>query len=406
MKRYWILLAILIFLVSGSLSYGAVTAQNGWSSNIESETKAVSEALKNIKLKSPKLVLFFATVDYKDPQAIVKGLLQKYPKAQIAGESSCVYVADNSGVHKGLTVLAVEGDLDVAVESTEISGDGLAEGKKLANTIKTKLGTPSVIWMMGTPGVEEGVLKGIMEVFGKDIKVFGGSAADNTIEGKWWIAHNDKILKKGVVLVAIKTKSKVGTAFASGYLASEYSGKVTKAKFRVIEEIDGKPAGDVYNQWLNGALTEDIKTGANILMKIALTPLAYKVGEYFISIHPEHIDPQTKAIYSFADVKEGETVYLIKGSEDILIKRPEVITKRAFLDGKLKKDEVAFAYFIYCAGTMLKIQNSISKAIDNLKDTLGDVPFIGAFTFGEQGLMPGFGLFHGNLMSDITLVGK
>ena len=52
---------------------------------------------------------------------------------------------------------------------------------------------PKYFYMVASPAEEEEYIKGIQEVIGM-VPVFGGSAADNTVEGKWSIYTNDKVL--------------------------------------------------------------------------------------------------------------------------------------------------------------------------------------------------------------------
>jgi len=45
--------------------------------------------------------------------------------------------------------------------------------------------------------------------------------------------------------VGFKNPRGIFGAFVSGYFPTEYKGKITKAKGRVIYEIDGRPAAEV-----------------------------------------------------------------------------------------------------------------------------------------------------------------
>lgn len=42
----------------------------------------------------------------------------------------------------------------------------------------------------------------------------------------------------------------VFSGFSAGYSPTEFSGFITKAKGRVIEEIDGEPASNLYKEWV------------------------------------------------------------------------------------------------------------------------------------------------------------
>ncbi len=53
---------------------------------------------------------------------------------------------------------------------------------------------------------------------------------------------------------------------------------------------------------------------------------------------------------------------------------------------------------VYCAGCMLTVQNEMDRVVKELNDTLNGSPFLGTFTFGEQGCFIGGENRHGNLM--------
>jgi len=74
---------------------------------------------------------------------------------------------------------------------------------------------------------------------------------------------------------------------------------------------------------------------------------------------------------------------------------------QGFLPGK-----PLFGIYTYCAGTMLAIPETERPKIPLLvNNALGGVPFIGTFTFGEQGPL-GAGNHHGNLINSMVLFGE
>lgn len=99
-------------------------------------------------------------------------------------------------------------------------------------------------------------------------------------------------------------------------------------------------------------------------------------------------------------------MYFTEGTSDSLIYRPRTVSRRALVNGRIKKIEVTSALFTYCAGTMLAVQDRIDQIVPVINRVIGNAPYIGAFTFGEQGNIKGFGNFHGNLMSSIVITGN
>jgi len=271
---------------------------------------------------------------------------------------------------------------------------------------------PDIIFMTAAPGEEEGILDGIADVVGRDVPVFGGSSADNDITGKWHQFANSNVYSNGVVLAAVYTDLKVGYTYEAGYLRSTEQGVVTRAKGRVIYEIDNESAAVVYNRWLGGKFDDIMENGGSILSRATFHPLAKTIrGErgqtYYVSIHPLSIDLPQKSLTVFANVNTGDNISLLQGNWEMLLNRCYSTPAKACLQGELTKDESSFAVFTFCGGTMLAIpEDDRAKMPALVKEAIGSTPFIGVFTFGEQGFLPGFGSAHGNLVSSMVVFGE
>ncbi len=116
--------------------------------------------------------------------------------------------------------------------------------------------------MTSTPGHEEEILAGIESVLGPNVPVLGGSAADNAVLGNWSVIGNGAGSREGVAVSAVFPSCEPGYSFHSGYSATSHFGIVTRAKDRVLQEIDGRPAARVYNEWTGGALEPVLPHGA------------------------------------------------------------------------------------------------------------------------------------------------
>ncbi len=275
--------------------------------------------------------------------------------------------------------------------------------------IRENFTIPDVILMHAVPGFEEKVIEGINEVFGSSVRVFGGSAADDDITGKWFVFLNDTFLNDGVLLVGIRNNSgKIYGSFLSGYLPTDKKGKITKAQGRVIYEIDGKPAAEVYNEWTGGLISEYLEKGGVVLGPTTLKPIGRIIGEvmgikqYLLS-HPHMVIKENKALSLFTEFSEGDEIILMSGYKSALIDRTRQVYERA-MGIDLRKVKPKGAVLVYCGGCVGAIIDSIEQVNTSYISSLGiGVPFIGAATFGEQGCFIIGNTRqnkHGNLMTD------
>jgi len=267
--------------------------------------------------------------------------------------------------------------------------------------------SPQIILITASPGNEESVLQGIEDVIGKNVPIIGGSSGDNDLSGKWKQFVNNKVYSNGVALTAIFTNLKIGWGYEAGYLRTSRNGTITKAEGRVIYEIDNQPAAEIYNEWTDGVISEKLETGGNILSETTFHPLAKIVQnngeEHYISIHPLSVNPPNKSLTVFANVEEGDKVMLMYGNWEVLLNRAQSTPHKVMENNNILPGEAYFGVYTFCAGTMLAIPESERNKIPLLISTeIGNVPFIGTFTFGEQGPI-GESNYHGNLVNSIIL---
>jgi hypothetical protein len=55
---------------------------------------------------------------------------------------------------------------------------------------------------------------------------------------------------------------------------------------------------------------------------------------------------------------------------------------------------------------MLAVQDDMPEVANNLNRSLGGRPFLGTFTFGEQGCFLEGENYHGNLMISVVIFGR
>ncbi|NRB02270.1 MAG: FIST C-terminal domain-containing protein [Rhodobacteraceae bacterium] len=272
--------------------------------------------------------------------------------------------------------------------------------------------SPDLIWVSTTPGTEEDVLAGIIAAVGDDVPIIGGSAADNSVEGNWFIFDRDEQVAEGVLITVMFPSEPVSFAYQNGYAPTEQSGVVTKCDGRTIQEIDHKPALDTYLEWTGGQVPfdrDDPETQA-ILSDSTLMPLGREVADvggvpYFLLAHPAGARANGE-IDLFATVEEGETLTCMSGTINGLTERAGRVASLAMAAGNTTPTSVKGALMIYCGGCMLTVRDQLKDVVTGVNTALKGAPFLGAFTFGEQGRIVGAGNRHGNLMISCIIFGK
>jgi hypothetical protein len=365
--------------------------------------------LAKLSLRDPSWVLMYA-VESAPIEAIMAQLKRTHPKASIFGATSFQGVFAPSGFARGVAMMVAErGDkVDVHPVLRDCDASKASDlAREACGEIERRLEKrPDALLLHATPGFEERILEGVRAAFGTEVPVYGGSAADDDISGKWRIFADGKVSSEGFLLVGIASKKPVRGSFLGGYLPSEASGVVTRAKGRTVYEIDHQPAAVVYNSWTQGAIKDELERGGNILLKTNLLPIARTIGgsqglPRRLLSHPHEVVGKTRALNFFSEFENGDRILLMRSAAEALITRVRRTVQRA---RGSSHEKPRGALLIYCGGSLGIVLDQAARISQEMARELGDVPFIGIGTFGEQGcFFEKTESRHGNLMCSAML---
>lgn len=377
---------------------------------------AVSEVLSGLRSKgcdAPELVICVGTASH-DFDIVRRQLISSFPGAQIHGGSSCAAVMTERGHFtadgSALAVFAVmdpSGDYGVGVARLDNPRAAGAQAVTHAIDAAGRVGEPpEAVWLIGAPGGEEEVLAGVQSVVGPHVPLIGGSSADNAIEGAWKQMDSAGVYRDAVVIAALYPGAEVSARFHSGYDATPRRGVVTAAQGRRIVEIGGRPAADVYNEWTGGAIGDLLGRDAVVLERSNLHPLGRRIADvggepYFVLSHPETIGADG-TMTVFTDINVGEELVCMTGDRANLVDRAGRVAAAARDAEEFAREDIIGSLVIFCAGCMMTVGDEMAEAQAKIRAELGPAtPFIGAFTFGEQGFMADGENRHGNLMISV-----
>jgi len=339
------------------------------------------------------------------------GLLSKLESVRaVHGATSCLGVMSNSGPHveAGAGAFAIwdpDGDYGTAV--VPFDGDPRMAARRAVEDALMHADrpgeAPDLIWLSASPGQEELVLAGLEDIVGHNVPILGGSAADNTIEGAWRIFDGATDTSEGVVVSVLFPSRPVSFAYHNGYAPTQHHGTVTETDGRFLKTIDGRPAAAVYDAWTGGqVIPEDMSEPVGILSASTLFPLGRHLDDvggvpYYLLAHPSGATPDG-ALELFADLEVGEQLTLMTGASEQLTQRAGKVASLAVQAGDMAPSDVAGALMVYCGGCMLAVKDDLANVVDGVKEALPNTPFLGIFTFGEQGVVLNGDNRHGNLM--------
>ncbi len=371
----------------------------------------------------PQLVFAFYGCDHDD-RLLHQYLSARFPQAALVGGSS----SGGFMTHLGTTgpeaiglMLVHDDDGDYGAAAAPLGADAAHTAEALLLQALADCGCsgelPELIWVYQAPGREEAVIEGLRRVVGDRCPIVGGSSADNDVSGRWRQIGPGGAMSDGLAVAVLLPSSPLGYAFRGGYEPAGPSGVVTGIGYqpggpsglvtgssgREIVSIDGQPAAEVYNRWIGGRIDTQLALpqGGSILLDTTLCPIATDTSpvegvSHFLLIHPESVTP-SHALRTFCNLEDGARIYAMKGDRQRLVDRAGRVAAQALAALPAGHAGAAGALVVYCGGCKLAVGDDIARVSQAVVHSLGDVPFIGCFTFGEQGQLIDRNR-HGNLM--------
>ena len=388
----------------------------GYSTLKDSYAKG-KEAAKNANVgMRPKLGMMYCSCN-DDVEEVVNGAMSAMKGAPVIGCTSSGMIITNDGIiesEDGFAGLMSFDDrnMNIGVAAHKAGKNAREIGRKVARAAVENAKenySPNYFYMVASPKEEEDYLMGIQDVIGR-VPMFGGSAADDTVEGNWKIFCNDQVFSDGVAVAFFYTDNDIVTSYTGAYHESENYGLITEVKNdRTLVKIDGVSALKKYADWI-GMKPSELK-GQNLLSASITKPLGVKdpLGNLTVVRHPMFGDDMgtrttTDDVINLGNkVVEKTAIVQLEATVDELIKS----TKTTLKDVKSQLSTEPAGYFlVHCGGRKLGIGDRIDEVYKNLVEEARGVPFITVFTFGEYGYDEHSANICGGLMLSFTAFGE
>jgi hypothetical protein len=394
-------------------------------------TAVVSELDERITAAglTPRFVYAFYDHEHDDAQ-LAALLADRFPGAAVVGGTSCGGVMTERGLGgRGSIGLLLIDDPDGAYGSAAAPlGDdpaGAAERalEQALDAADSPGELPELIWIYQSPGHEEAVVEGLRRVVGDRCPVIGGSSADQDVAGLWRQLGPDGPLTDALVVGVLFPSGGIGFGFQGGYeptgstgivtelgYAAGDSGIVTEGEGRHILTIDGEPAAQVYNRWIGGGLPDEVLAdGGTILAATTMSPLAVSAGHvdevaHFRLVHPDAVTPDG-GLTTFAQVEAGARIYGMRGDRERLVQRVGRVADAAIAALPDGREALAGGLVVYCGGCMLAVGDDVERVAATAAERFDGTPYLGCFTFGEQGVILDHNV-HANLMISAIAFGR
>lgn len=265
---------------------------------------------------------------------------------------------------------------------------------------------PNRSFLISASGIStdgEEVVESMLQVFGKSISLFGGLAGDDLHMKETFVFTNNKIYKKGLIILAFNSDViELKGIATSGWESIGVEKTVTKAKGNTVYEIDHQPAVDVFIKYFDVEVNLDTSSDVveNIGVKYPLQVL--REGRKPVLRAPLYANAEDKSLVFAGKVPEGAKVkFSVPPTFEIIDATIENIKQ-------LKNDvfEADAMLMFSCAARKLALGPMTEDEIQGIRN-IWNVPLAGIFTYGEIGNeLQNISDFHNETCSIVLIKSK
>lgn len=334
----------------------------------------VNRSENNVLLKNASSVLVQIFTSDSDPKWAMKieaVIRQKIPEALIVGASSMGEIAQGQ-LFIGSTVLSItffkhtelHGYMvDASTDNLEALGENL--GQRMANNDQ-KIAGVLLLATVSNINIAE-FLKGFSNPKG-NYPVFGGGAGNYNSAEEPLVFLNHEYSTKGLIAVAfIGDEITIEAHTYLGWQALTKKMVITETDGLWVKKIDGQPAVNVYQHYLN------IQGDGDFFINVLEFPFLVKRDGIEYAKSPKSPNDEG-AIKFFTYLKEGESFRIGYGNPSTIIEQAQLIQNRI----ENFNPESIFLYS--CVGRRYLLQNEVNMETEPFEAI---APTFGFYTFGE-----------------------
>lgn len=350
------------------------------------------------------LVLAFASRGFSDDAAPLADLARAYPTSIIAGCST------SGEIHGGTVTDGTVSAGIIRFERTRLAAASApvrtpADSFLAGDAIGRQLAGPGLRGVLvladGLNVNGTSLVRGIASVLPPEVVVTGGLAGDGADFKRTWVIRNGSAQSGFVTAVGFYGDHvHIGHGCKGGWDVFGPERLVTKSCGNVLLELDGKPALQIYKNYLGERAAELPASGL-------LFPLALRMQRGSSSMLVRTIlavDEAAQSMTFAGDIPEGATGQLMRANFDWLVDAAGESGQHAAAELVAGKPGLAVA--VSCVGRRLILRDRADDELEAVRNALPEgTPLVGFYSYGE--LSPGEGTrsceLHNQTMTITTI---
>lgn len=329
------------------------------------------------------LVLVFGASSYVDAPQALRELTAAYPRANVLGCSTSgeIYGSTISDGSLSVAIARFEGtglaSASAAVESAEGSFEA---GRQLARTLTRDDLRAILVLSDGLNVNGSELVKGVNSTLPENVVVTGGLAGDGDRFQRTWVVGGGEPQSHVVAAVGIYgDRVRVGHGSKGGWDRFGPERLVTRSKDNVLYEVDGKPALQLYKQYLG-------ERAAGLPATALLFPLALRGSDSDTKLLVRtvlSVDEAEQSMTFAGNIPTGHLAQLMRANFERLIEGAAQAAQHTLHGGAGGTNDI-LSIAISCVGRRLILGQ---RTEEETEAVLAELPSrtqqVGFYSYGE-----------------------
>jgi hypothetical protein len=359
--------------------------------------EAAEQALEKAGVDRPDLVFMFATVGY-DQHSLLRAVRVATGDAPLTGCSGEGTIngddADESNFSVVVTAISSEELQWTNGLAAGLKADPRAVGKRVAKELLPHLSSDTIGLFVFPEGRAENFdhfFAGLEENLPSDqfLPLWGGGAGNDLKLGKPTYQYcDDEVITDGVSYALLSGEAHTAWAISHSVIPIGGERVVTRSKGNVIYEIDGKPATDVFKEYLpEDALAANrdwVRYGISLALSFK-APSYMKDEEYVVRGVPQ-LSLTDGSITVQTEVEEGTSIWFSSRDKEKITTGFDRMATQIEEQLAGEKPELVFQFECVTRGKLMFREQEKLQLLRQFRQSLdAEVPWVGFYTIGEIG---------------------
>ncbi len=341
--------------------------------------KLVTET-NEFSAQQAQLVLAFGERNLLHKPDLYNELREQYPAADIVINSTAGEIFDDKVSDSTIIVTAIEFE-KTTIRTTQVDikdhHESYEVGAQLARVLDDETLAAVFIISDGSRVNGSKLIDALNSSLDRPVPITGGLAGDAARFEQTLVGLNQQPAVGKIIGIGLYgTNLTVGTSSMGGWDVFGPEREVTRSEYNVLYEIGGKPALDLYKEYL-GKWAKSLPSAALLFpLSIRTSPDSAPVVRTILSI-----DEATKSMNFAGEMPEKSFVRFMKANLDRLVEASGVAAHTLM---KQLTVEPELVILVSCVGRKLVLGQRVEEEVEAVRDVVGTGPVItGFYSYGE-----------------------